>query len=246
MTSQQTTVFLAHGTPAGSVPSMPIARTWRGELGWIAAAAGLGFAVTAIFAGQFQLPRPWVVLVLACAVAGLAVAYSRWHGLDIPDLIRHRWVWATVRGFLLGAVLVLLALQRDPTAPDRGSALAFDLVWLGVVYGTFDALLLNVVPMMAAWRAFTDLGWTRNWRGRIGSGVLATAANLLVTVTYHLGYPEFREPAELAGPLTGNLMIGLGYVFAPNPLTAVISHIILHIAAVLAGTEGPVQLPPHY
>ena len=74
---------------------------------------------------------------------------------------------------------------------------------------------------------------------------LTLGANLFVTASYHVGFPEFRGP-ELAGPISGNLLIGVGYVLVPNPLTSILGHIILHVAAVLAGTDGPVQLPPHY
>ena len=38
----------------------------------------------------------------------------------------------------------------------------------------------------------------------------------------------------------------LGYLVTNNPLAAVVSHIVMHIAAVLRGPASVVQLPPHY
>jgi hypothetical protein len=51
---------------------------------------------------------------------------------------------------------------------------------------------------------------------------------------------------NIADPLSGNFLVGVGWVLAPHPIISIISHIILHIAAVLAGGEGSVHLPPHY
>ncbi len=83
-----------------------------------------------------------------------------------------------------------------------------------------------------------------------GAGdALAITGNLFVTTACHRGYREFREPeiwTEFSGPHGGNFLIDVGYVLAPISLTSVIGPIILQVAAVLGGAEGPVRLPPHY
>lgn len=216
----------------------------RREGRWVLAAATIGFAVSAVGAQVFELSRPWVVLVLASAVSVLTVAYVRITKLDVVAIIGHRWLWAIVRGIALGALLVLLVLPDDPTSTPAGTELAASVIWLGVVYGVAEALLVNVVPMMAAWRAFRGAGLTRSIRGKIVAAAFTMAANLTVTAAYNLGFPEFRG-AEITGPLSGNLLIGAGFVFAPNPIISIVSHVILHVASVLAGGEGPVNLPPH-
>ena len=38
----------------------------------------------------------------------------------------------------------------------------------------------------------------------------------------------------------------LGYLLTNNPLTAILSHIAMHIAGVLHGPASVMQLPPHY
>lgn len=221
-------------------------RTVWGELSWVAVAAATGFMVSAVGAAWLRLPRAQLVLILGVAVGMLGAGYAHSHQLQVKELVRQRWIWATIRGLLLGAVLILLALPDDSSAPAHGPRLVFDVAWLGVVYGIFDALLLNVLPMTACWRLATDLGWASTVTGRMKGGMLTVAANLFVTTSYHLGYPEFRTPQELSGPLTGNLLIAIGYVLTPNPITSVVGHIILHVATVLSGSDGPVQLPPHY
>jgi hypothetical protein len=67
----------------------------------------------------------------------------------------------------------------------------------------------------------------------------------VVTLAYHLGYPEFRGP-QVRAPMFGVGMMSLGYLLTTNPIAAVLSHAAMHIAAVLRGPATMVQLPPHY
>ena len=212
---------------------------------WIIAAAAIGFTISAVGAQGLHLARPWIVLALAAAVAPLVIAYARSKHLDVLDLVRRHWLWSLARGLFLGAVLVVLVLPHDPSPTPKGAALAFDVVWLGAVYGAAEALLVNVLPMMAAWQMFAQTGLTRTIRGKIATWLFTIVANLLVTASYNLGFPEFRGP-EISGPIGGNFLIGVGFVLAPNPIITIVSHVILHVASVLAGGDGPINLPPHY
>jgi hypothetical protein len=123
--------------------------------------------------------------------------------------------------------------------------LLFYLLWLGIVYGAMDAMFLSILPLSATWQAFSALGWTKRWGGRIASGVLALVASLLIIAVYHLGYPEFR------GPQVGLIVVGVGIqslimLLAGNPMVVIIGHIAMHITAVLHGINSVSQLPPHY
>jgi membrane protease YdiL (CAAX protease family) len=73
-------------------------------------------------------------------------------------------------------------------------------------------------------------------------GILASA---YIATAYHVGYPEFRNRRVLL-PVAGNALMVLAYVVTGNPLSAILSHAVMHIAAVLHGTEATVQLPSHY
>ena len=217
---------------------------WWAELVWVGAAAILGFAVSAVFAGWLEVSRSWFVLAYAALTAPLFAGYVRWSGIDIVGLVRRHLSWGLLGGAFIGAFVIFSVQRQDGGGRAGGLELTFDLLWWGLVYGLVDALLLNVLPVLATWRAMTTLGWTDTWRRRIAAGALALGASMLVTAAYHLGFPEFRD-ADITDPLLGDI-VSLGYLLTNNPLTAVIAHVAMHIAAVLHGAEGTVQLPPHY
>lgn len=101
------------------------------------------------------------------------------------------------------------------------------------------------MPVAAVWMGFSEAGWAAAWPGKIAAGIVALLASLLVTLFYHLGYPEFRNRRVLL-VLFGNLLITLAYLVSTNPLGAVLSHVVMHVAAVYQGPETMIQLPPHY
>ena len=104
---------------------------------------------------------------------------------------------------------------------------------------------LATLPVVAAWRIFERLGWTESIPGRLAATSAGLSASLLVTAVYHLGFAEFRGPG-LAAPLLGNGIITIGYLLAGNPLTALVAHVVLHLASVVHGIDTTVTLPPHY
>ena len=219
---------------------------WWSYLLWIPAAALLGFAISSIFSGRLRLARG-VFLVPYVVLAGLFVfAFWQWSGVSAAELLGRNWTWGVIGAVLVGLFVVRNILSQPGSARASGLSLAFDLLWCGVVYGGMDALLLSVLPVLAAWEAFSTLGWTDSWPGTILAGVIALMLSLLVTACYHLGFPEYRRRGGIAGPTIGNGVMSLGYLLTNNPLTAVFSHMIMHIAGVLHGPAAVMQLPPHY
>jgi hypothetical protein len=216
------------------------------NISWIFAAALLGFAVAAIFAGILNLPRSVYLVIYLVLTAPFIYAFVRWSNLSIGDIIRHNWVWGLVAAVLVGAFTVRNVLSQPASPHSEGLSLAFDVVWLGVVYGTLDALFLSVLPVLATYQAFSALEWTHTIGGKVLIGIIALIASLFVTVAYHLGYPEYRVTGGVIGPTIGNGVMSLGYVLVNNPISAVFSHIAMHIAGVLHGPATVMQLPPHY
>ncbi len=213
---------------------------------WILAAAVLGFAVAAIFAGIFRLPRNLYLVAYLVLVAPFLYAFMRWSDLKVTELLRHNWIWGLVAAVVFGAFVVRNVFSQPASATSQGGTLLFELLWLGVVYGALDALFLSVLPVLATWQAFSSFGWAHGLGGKIVVGVIALVASLIVTVAYHLGYPEYRVGGGIMGPSIGNTVMSLGYILANNPIAAVFSHMAMHIAGVLHGPASVVQLPPHY
>lgn len=218
---------------------------WYAYLGWIAAAAVLGFAISFVFARVLHLPRGIYLIPYVGFGSLFLYAYIGWSEVSIGELIRHHWIWGLVGAILLAVFTVRNILSQPASARAQGFALGFDLLWSGVLYGLMDALLLSVLPVLATWQAFTLLDWTANWFGKFVVGVIAVLASLLVTVAYHLGYPEYQGTG-IFGPVIGNTTMTLGYLLTNNPLAAVLSHIAMHVAGVLRGPASVTQLPPHY
>ena len=214
-------------------------------IGWVLAASGLGFAISAVFAGQMRLSRrlflfPYVLF------AGLFVyGFFKLNEIELVSLFADNWVWGILAGALLSLYLVRTVKAQPATRQSKGADLAVDMAWAGLVYGMLDALFLNILPVVAVWMGTAQFAWTGTLVGKIGVGLIALLASLLVTLTYHLGYPEFRNRHVLM-VLLGNSLITLAFLLSGSPFGSLISHTAMHLAAVLQGPETTIQLPPHY
>ncbi len=219
--------------------------SWWGHLLWVLAAAILGFVIAAMFAGQLHLARSLYLVVYVVSVSAFLYGYIRWSGINVGHLLRYHWQWGLVAAVLVSVLMVGQVWSQPASPPPQGVELVFDLLWLGIIYGAADALLLNVFPVLATWQALSLLGWTKHWYGKVLVGTAAIGASLFVTAVYHLGYPEFQEP-QVVFPVAVNGILSLSYLLTMSPLSAVLSHIAMHIAAVLHGISTTGQLPPHY
>lgn len=215
------------------------------HLVWILGAGMWAGAVAAFFAGTLQLPRSIYLAPYAVLVGALLFAYVRWSGIDLRTEARRRWMWGVLGALVWGSWAVAFGVWPQPaSARSEGWQLAWDVFWLGIVYGTVDGLLLSVMPMLAAWRACEARGWTARWPGNIATALVGLLASLLVTALYHLGYPEMRN-ATIREPIIGNGMLSVAYLVTTNPIAPVGSHIVMHIGAVFHGPASVSQLPPH-
>ena len=228
-----------------AVRPLPIA--WWSQLLWMAAAGLLGTAVAAVFAGVLQLPRNLYLVFYFAIIGAFLYTYARWSGTDLQRAFSQHWVWGLIGGGIASLFIVqaTLAQPAPRSATPQGGELLFDLAWLGLIYGVVDGLLLSVLPVYATWQALTLLGWTARWPGRITAGVLALAASVLVIGQYHWGYPEFRS-AYVLMIMAGVGMQSLFYLLSRSALAPLISHVAMHVTAVLVGIQTFSQLPPHY
>jgi hypothetical protein len=218
---------------------------WYIYLAWIVVAALFGFAISFLFAGRMHLTRRLFLIPYVIFTGWFLYVFVRWSGISFQEMIRHNWIWGLLGAVLLAIFLVKNILSQPGSPSTKGILLAFDVLWLGVIYGLTDALLLSVFPVLASWQAFTLLGWTTGWPGKILVGLIAVLASLLVTVAYHAGFPEYKGKG-MRGPVIGNTTMTFGYLLTTNPLAAMLSHMAMHIAGVFHGPATVVQLPPHY
>ncbi len=210
---------------------------------WTLIAGILGLLISAIFAGIFRLKRSVFLVPYALLVGLFLFSYFKWAHLNIEELIIRNWLWGVIAAIVISIIMIRNVFSQPSSLRSRGPKLIFELLWFGVIYGMIDALLLSVLPVLITWQAFPDLGNTI--LGKVGLALLALVASEFITTAYHAGYPEFRN-SSLVLPAIGNGIITLGYVLSRNPISSVGSHIVMHIASVLRGTEKTVQLPPHY
>jgi hypothetical protein len=217
----------------------------RSYLLWILAAGGIGWAASFSFGNVLHLSRYTFISVYSAMAISFLVAYFRWSQSNIAaHFKRHLWLGLIGAG-VFSLVMVMGVVRQGRSAPPGGSELAFALLWLGIVYGVVDAFLLTVMPVLATFQFFERAHSVTGAAGRIFRAAAAMAASLFVTGAYHLGYAEFQGEVVML-PLIGNAIITFGYLLTANPITPIVAHVAMHVAAVLWGIETTVQLPPHY
>jgi hypothetical protein len=211
---------------------------------WVLAASLLGFGISAVFSSWLKLSRRVFLLPYVGLTSVFLFWFFRANEIDLVALLAENWIWGLIAGVIVGAFLVNNVRSQPSSRQSTGGDLTLDIAWLGLVYGIIDALFLNVMPVLAVWAAFSQVGWAGSWPGKIGVGILALFASLWVTLAYHVGYSEFRN-RSVGLVLVGNSLITLAYLLSTNPLGAILSHTAMHVAAVIQGPETTIQLPPH-
>jgi hypothetical protein len=213
---------------------------------WIAAFILFAFVDTAVFVGLMGLPRRLFLVPHVCLTIALAYAYLRWSGVGLHRLIVRRWKVGVAWGVVFSAVSLIKVLGHPVSAVATGWRLVVDLLWSGGAYGVADAVLLTVLPVLAVSRAFAAAGRADGLLDRVGMRVAAVAVSLLITLSYHYGFPEYRErPLDLQGALLGNGVMTVGYLVSGSMLTPIASHVVVHVAAILRGPMTSAVLPPH-
>jgi hypothetical protein len=230
---------------AAAIPGAIPRPAWQ-QLAWVAAFAVCAFADAALFAGALDLPRRAFVAAHATLTVALAWAYLRWNGVGVRRLIARKWKAGVAWGLAFSAVMLIKVVADPVSASATGWRLVVDLAWSGVVYGVADAVLLAVLPVIAVSRAFAAAGRSHGRGNWMVMRIVAIVASLLITLTYHYGFPEYRNGvADLGGAVFGNGVMTVGYLASGSVLTPVLSHAVIHCAVVLRGPATSALLPPH-
>ena len=214
---------------------------WARHAGWFAVAAGVAFLVPFLGVSVLDLQHDLFYLVYFAATALLLVGYVRAEHVDVRRIASHAWRWSLGLGVVVGLAEIGSVLGRAATDRPGGAYFVFEILWRGVTYGAVDALLLSVFPGLVAYGML---------RGRVGGIVgklrftaLALPLVLLITATYHLGYPQYREDG-VGQPEIGNTIMSVPMFATANPIGSLVAHATMHTTAVVHSYETDVFLPP--
>jgi hypothetical protein len=213
---------------------------WR----WTLLAAAVGLLSSLIFSTVLRLPRGLFVACWTITASAFLVWYVVSQNIDMRTQLQRRWVAGLVVGVMLGALLARQVLGQPGSLRAEGLTLAGELLAFGVVYGVVDALMLSVLPVLSLYgmRSANEL---REPGARYKWAFVALVGSGIVSAAYHAGFAEFRGP-QLVEPVIGNVLITLSYLLTGSPVAPIVSHVLMHAAAVMHGMATTVQLPPHY
>jgi hypothetical protein len=230
-------------TSPGVLPARGATRpeSWSGQLPWLAAAAGVGFAVPYVGSSVLDLQHDVYLGVYFASVIALFAAYARSTALDLRATLTRHWKASVVLGVVFGALLVRNVLGEDGTDRPGGAYFVFELVWRGGIYGAVDALLLTVLPCLVAFRGLG--GRLGTWRRRLAYFAASLALVMAMTAVYHLGYAQYRDDG-VGQPEIGNTIISMPMLLTANPIGSVADHAAMHVSAVAHEYETDVRLPP--
>jgi hypothetical protein len=212
------------------------------QLLWFGSVCGIAFLVPYVGISVLDLQHDLFYLVYFSVTIGVIRSYTRTERVDVGALFSARLRWSLGLGAVVGAFLVFNVLKTEAaTERPNGLYFAFELLWRGVGYGVVDTVLLTVFPCLVAFQLL---------RGRVGGAAarlrfaaLALPLVVLVTASYHLGYPQYREDG-LGRPETGNIIISIPAFATANPAGSFVAHVSQHVTAVTHAYESEIFNPP--
>lgn len=207
-------------------------------------AALAGFASSTLFSSILGWSRPRFVGAWLVVAGAVVIWYLRASGTHPMVQLGRHVAAGLVAGGIAAAWLGWTVLRQPAGVTPEGGELLATLLWLGLVYGGVDALMLTVLPVLTLYGTVPEAELREPAR-RLRRAAIALAGSLLVTAAYHLGFREFQGPA-LVQPLIGNTVITIAYLASGSPIAPFVAHVAMHSIAVLHGADAAMQLPPHY
>lgn len=223
----------------GKAESLPHAAR---HTAWFAFGSAVGFAIPYLGVSVLNLQHDLYYGAYFALTLILLGAYARAEHIAIGDLFKRNWIWSLAIGVPVGAFVIWNVFRTDAATPrPHGAYFAFELLWRGVGYGAIDALLLTAFPCVVAYSLLH--GQIKGIAGRLRYIALAVPLILIITATYHLGYPQIREDG-LSKPEIGNTMISIPMLVTMNPVGSLAVHASYHVTAVTHSYETRNFLPP--
>jgi hypothetical protein len=204
----------------------------------------VGLLSSLLLSTVLRLPRGLFVACWTIAASAFLVWYLVSQRIDIRTQLKRRWVAGLVVGVMLGVLLGRQVLGQPGSVRAEGFTLTGELVAFGLVYGVVDAMMLSVVPVLSLY-GMRQAAELREPAARYKWALVSLLGSTIVTAAYHTGFAEFRGP-QLLQPVIGNVLITLSYLLTGSPVAPIVSHVLMHAAAVMHGMATTAQLPPHY
>jgi hypothetical protein len=212
------------------------------QLAWFAAVCAVAFIVPFFGVSALGMQHDAFYLVYFAVTIAMLAGYVRVEQIDLAEVFRFRWRWSLGVGVLLAVFLVFNVFNtEDATTRPHGAYFVFELLWRGLGYGFVDTLLLTVFPCLVAYRLLH--GQVGGLKGKLQLTALMLPLVIIVTATYHLGYPQYRQDG-LSRPETGNILISIPTFATANPIGSVVAHVSQHVAAVTHAYESEIFIPP--
>jgi len=212
------------------------------HLARFAVVCAVAFLVPYLAVSVLDLQHDVFYLLYFAVTIALVATYVRVEQVDVGAILRGRWRWSLGLGFVLAAFLVFNVLNtEDATARPHGAYFVFEILWRGVGYGLIDTLLLTIFPCFVAYKLLH--GRVDGLGGKLRFTALTLPLVLVITATYHWGYPQYREDG-LSRPETGNVLISIPTFATANPVGSVAAHVSQHVAAVTHAYESRIFNPP--
>lgn len=212
---------------------------------WIIIASIIGFGISSIFAAWLKIRRNLYLLVYIPVVVVFFILFIIVNDISLKEIFIKNWYWGLLGAAIASFIVIRNVLSQPASKMNTGIALLRDIIWPGFAYGFVDSLLLSILPILSITISLSEFSWSEGWMGKIVIGIIALLASSIVTVAYHLGYPEFRNK-NVFWTVFGNGVLSLAYLLTMNPLAAILPHIGMHIAAMIHGRGTTGQVPPHY
>ena len=220
----------------------PVSPTGAHPLLWLAGGLLLFFLVPLVGTDLLGLQPDLYYLVYFTIAVIWFTAFVLAHAAELRELWRHNLGKSLLVGAVVGVGMVFNVFNQAGTDHPEGWRWGFEILWRGVVYGAIDALTLFVFPAAVAYLLMH--GDRQGAKRKIGFAGLALLLSLVVSTTYHLGYPQYRD-SDLRLPEIGTVIANIPTMLTGNPLGAVVLHDAAHIStAVHQRNGGSMQMLP--
>lgn len=212
------------------------------QLAWFALICTFAFLVPYLGVSVLDLQHDLFYLVHFAVTISLISGYVRAEHVEVTKVFRLRWRWSLGIGAVVAAFLVMNVIKtEDATQRPHGLYFAFELLWRGFGYGLVDTLLLTAFPCLVSYTLLRGRVDGLKWRLRFTA--LCLPLVIIVTATYHLGYPQYRADG-IGRPETGNVLISIPTFATANPVGSFLAHASQHVAAVAHAYESKIFNPP--